>query len=515
MLLLSLSVVALTTGAADAATTNGPWAAASFKAGTGAGGGIYQTSCNVGGQYVSDSDGPATIKGTLSCSMGFMIGSADVTLSAEDAGGCHVGDPVTLHVDDSGNGPTAVAFTIEPGGAEAANCPVAALCYDVDGDERGPDSSVSDGQGCVPWGIGSPPSKPVAGGQCTIGGSLVTVNAPIVSFVKKEDTSKPFGPYYYWTAEVQYSFGSSGTAGPVEIYVLGGGSPEAPVGQTPTVATAQVQVPSSGTIYVGNWSNGSWRYTEPERPKPYLYGVGVSTQTYSTGTVYYVPGQYPRSGQNYYLGLTDPGNMCQNYWGQKVADVANSDVDVPIGPVATAPTDPGPPAEDVPAPDNPQGSGCDGFSLTDPSTWAGAGICQLVKIFGQVVKLIADLPKAVAEAIGNLFIPSDGALRDAFDDVRDAWGDSAVGQWGSAVSGLAPSDASQHVGCAGPEVSLPIGDDPIVFHPLDACSGTGQTLAGLCKAVLSAGIVVAGAMGCVRVLGSGFGWNPGGGSTSL
>ena len=131
------------------------------------------------------------------------------------------------------------------------------------------------------------------------------------------------------------------------------------------------------------------------------------------------------------IGVTDPGN-CEFYWGAQVA-VTGDGRDQPIQNISTTPPDPTPP-------DPVSDSSC-GFSITDPSTWAGAGICELVKairglvdimqtmlgvlqelasaIAGPIVNAISGLITSLANLLQAMLIPDPSSWDIA--SVKDQW----------------------------------------------------------------------------------------------
>ena len=102
------------------------------------------------------------------------------------------------------------------------------------------------------------------------------------------------------------------------------------------------------------------------------------------------------------IGVTDP-SKCSWYWGQKVADLAGTTTDDPLT-ANHLPVD-SPPSNDPGSVTDPgSNTGC-GFSVLDPTTYASAGICELVGVLGDVVgvlKRIAGLIGDVLSAILNL-----------------------------------------------------------------------------------------------------------------
>jgi len=111
-------------------------------------------------------------------------------------------------------------------------------------------------------------------------------------------------------------------------------------------------------------------------------------------------------------GITNPGG-CQFYWGAKYQNRAADSYDEPVAPLAGPGQDPGgpsttPPTVDSTPPAAPGGGECTGFSLFDPSSWAGAGICVLVKAIGalaQTIKDILDFLKNLGQLFETLLVP--------------------------------------------------------------------------------------------------------------
>jgi hypothetical protein len=104
------------------------------------------------------------------------------------------------------------------------------------------------------------------------------------------------------------------------------------------------------------------------------------------------------------------------------------------------------------------------------------------------------------------FVPDTAVLQGLITDVKDAWSDSTIGNWLGAFGGITPPTAAG--GCAGPTVEFPVKGSEFSAQPLWACSGARATMAAVASGITSAGMVVFGGLGCLRALGSGFGWSP-------
>ena len=248
---------------------------------------------------------------------------------------------------------------------------------------------------------------------------------------------------------------------------------------------------------------------------------------------------YPGTAGQPYLGLTDPGN-CKFYWGTKIAYTPSDDTDEPLGAVPTSGGgDDTPPDLDDPGdPGDDGGTDC-GFSFTDPSSWAGAGICQLVKaiasvvdwlgkifgVLGSILGVLGDLAGTIADAIADaiaaafgtlgdvltaLFVPDENPFADFKSDMDDSYEDSSASDWGDALQGYAEPGGSgagsrgiaSSSGCEGPAVTwdgfAKVGM-PATWHPLAACSGTASDMAYWCHLLLTLLIVVGGGVKIIEM----------------
>ncbi len=118
--------------------------------------------------------------------------------------------------------------------------------------------------------------------------------------------------------------------------------------------------------------------------------------------------------------------------------------------------------------------------------------------------------KAFGCALKWAFVPNLDKWKAQLQVVRTAWANTLPGQWVAAIGGFTVP-AFTESGCAGPSVDVPLGNG-IRFQaePLNACSGAAADLAALSKLILTVSVAFFGGLACVRAVGSGFNWNPGG-----
>jgi hypothetical protein len=109
------------------------------------------------------------------------------------------------------------------------------------------------------------------------------------------------------------------------------------------------------------------------------------------------------------------------------------------------------------------------------------------------------------------FVPRPSQVSDNVTEARTAWSGTLPGAWVGALGGLVFTNPGSY-GCDGPHVQVDFYRQSVDTYPLKACDGAVASAASVCKLFLTATIIVFGAMGCIKALGSGFGWSPGGGS---
>jgi hypothetical protein len=289
------------------------------------------------------------------------------------------------------------------------------------------------------------------------------------------------------------------------------------IGWHVTSAAQTVTRSADGTTVGVNVNAGTWDPEDIEVIGVQLY----STTTFTGYESFSAALPQVTSGGDY--GTTRP-DKCFFYWGEKVAEVAANETDVPIGDLGGGVATPDPPDMTPPANEDPPTNQC-GFSITDPSSWASAGVCALVGLFARALDLLAailgllgDILGAIAGLVGELLeslvalartllVPSDGFLEGKFDDVGNAFDDSTVGNYLGSFTDLTPPQGSS--GCGGLAVDFSVAGRDVDWNVLEACSGSMATFAGLGKLILSVALCIGGGLACIRALGRGFGWSPG------
>lgn len=435
LVLLLVPVIVLTSGSgAQAATvTYGASAEASLvkdskiDSATGA-----DAACNVSAHWRLDGVVMGVV-GSVSCTTGYQFATFFVTLTFKGSG-CP-GDAVAELGADLDGDTSAHAFTA-PIGIVSAGCSITTVCADFDGDSHTSMAGFGRLTGdpdCVPINIGGPDSVDGSAdnGQCTSG----TVVRPRLDGAPYQDPGD--GNDSTWRQAVQFSMGSkSGNWVFYTVTVLAdgsGGSSPVPAGDLEGGATPMVKARLSGggSVFVAAPSfNQTGDFAQTTHPALSVFhmnglsagylathrviGAGYFKRTNNALTVDGTVGNDTNGGL---VGITDPGR-CAFYWGDKIALTANTDVDEPSGTVDTSggvppvepPSDVEPPTADT---------SCQGFSFTDPSSWAGAGICQLVKLIG-----------ALIDAIGHILDGLVDILMAAFVPHPDSWGfDGLVDQF--------------------------------------------------------------------------------------
>lgn len=281
------------------------------------------------------------------------------------------------------------------------------------------------------------------------------------------------------------------------------------VGETSIAAQTLAEIAPLG-IQIVRYSTGSTTSAMPTK--------GGLTWDEAGGGGTSASGFGKRTTTKYGDGHTAP-EACSFWLGDKVApDDPDSTLDDPWTGVPPQPEDPydesdapapeplvEPPAEDLPE------EKCT-FKFSDPTTWLSGGMCSAVGLLGglldqlmQIIKAIVGLPAALLDAIGALFVP-DRAVMDSYTNaMRSAWGNSAVGQYGSDVGQVVQSVSIPESGsCGGPSFTLDIVGTSKVVRPLSAC-GEMATVANVLKVGLSLMIWIGTALVCIRLIGSSVG----------
>jgi len=232
------------------------------------------------------------------------------------------------------------------------------------------------------------------------------------------------------------------------------------------------------------------------------------------------------------LGLSDRG-ACRFYFGPKIATAGVEAQREPVSPLAVGERGsaevPDNPISN-PEPEDKSDGACKGFKLTDPSSWAGAGICMLVRLFSDALTILSNILRAIgnlagtiagaiADALGGivgalldglsaLFVPSGAHFTSSIQSVQDSWSDTAPGQVTKTYTRIqnrlsAPSD----MGCAGPTmaVSLPFVANKVRLNPMSSCSEPMAKVARFTRVALLIGVYIAALMLCARIIASAIG----------
>lgn len=387
---------------------------------------------------------------------------------------------------------------------------------------------------CVPFAMGTPPSGGVEPASCELATGLVQPEVHI--------TMPQGGGVQRGYAIVNGQATGTATPGRVVMYIITSRNGNTGVGLS-ALQYRSAEASSLNAYYgtVGrageeaiNLGNGATSEMAGNFKITAAY-IGTPTEVTQTpvGVGYFVvPASSGNLSPNYFmhplaatgggdedgkLGVNDP-SACSFYWGAKLWSdgIEGEGADEPLGPLVLGdPPEPDPiePPDLEPIPD-PSDDACT-FDITSPSTWLEGGMCAAVGLLGGVLDLLGQLLGAVAglpaKLIGllsdlfqTLVVPADGFLDGKIADLSDSMDGTTLGNYVGAFEGLRPSAS----GCQGPEFNIPIVAGTSSY-PLSACDGAMATLAGTSRTILGISVGLAGGFACVRILGRGFGWDPG------
>lgn len=116
------------------------------------------------------------------------------------------------------------------------------------------------------------------------------------------------------------------------------------------------------------------------------------------------------------IGATNPA-QCRYWFGPKIYDDTATTLDEPAGTTSDTPTGAAAPEPTDPDPSDvtdEESAECEGFSVTDPTSWAGAGLCQLVKAANAILGTLEGMVTAIGDLLYTLFVP-DPASWDVGD----------------------------------------------------------------------------------------------------
>lgn len=230
--------------------------------------------------------------------------------------------------------------------------------------------------------------------------------------------------------------------------------------------------------------------------------------------VWYSSPDYPNSGDQNgsvysaykpttgFMGQTDP-SLCRFWFGPKIYEDPNSQRDEPFGGIGPSVEEP-PPTVVPPDTDTPG----DDLGLLAAIL---AMLRAIAGAIGALLNAIGRLVQSILDGLVGLFVPDQGFLDSKIDQLSDSADGTTLGNYLDALSGLAPAGSA---GCEGPAVSIPVMGNNTTAHPLSACSGGLSQLASASRVIVGVSAGLAAGFACVRILGRGFGWDPGLGGQS-
>lgn len=450
--------------------------------------------------------------------------------------------------------------TIIPNTEMVGCTPVAELCF---WDESAAGGRLDSETACVPFALGAPPELstggvPPGGAGCPGTPSKIetqpgwdwkprpgdpgrysaqgSISFTVTPGIDPERAGSMYWWVALWSGDASNALGANARRmipmkwtfaeyGEVDVTMVWGEVDVLPGGNT--VDIPNVSVGRSGTawgtsVVLGAGIGFSSHEDHPMGPDPHPE---------------YAPPTAPDGLGQGFVGWSAPEH-CYWSWGLKWFDRSDTDYDDPLGPIVddTEPVGPppvvhvGPPGScdpeadvcvEIPPVDDSHnepdsgsgGDSCgDGFKVSDPSTWAGAAMCGVVKMLAAVLKAVGRLISAVLGIVGSLlsglaslfetlFVPDASLLSARIEGVKDALTDGPVGDWTGAL-GDAFGPSGSPGGCEGPTVDLSSLGVPNVdeIRPFAACSGKAADAAGIVRMVASVGIGLTGGMAIARMV---------------
>ena len=196
-------------------------------------------------------------------------------------------------------------------------------------------------------------------------------------------------------------------------------------------------------------------------------------------------------------GTTDPAR-CVFYLGEQLVDVSGATWDDPYA--LGGNTSPAAPVDDAVTPGAPADprspdEGC-GFELSDPGSWASAGMCALVGLIGNVIDLLVQLLAAVSDLAGAIGRAISDLFMTLFVPDPSTWGFSELSTTfqtrppGSLLTGTGAAVQSTFTGyqnaSCGSIVSraLPIGQVDITCQEIKSTAGWDKAYGGMQAALI-------------------------------
>lgn len=368
-------------------------------------------SCVYIAQWSLQDGGTAGVNASVNCDTEWNIEYDELRVyhSGSDAAdkGCSAEVLITNPEVDSPPSEGFSSITGDEAGADPATCHLTDMCWAVY--SHGRSQSTIEGiwaEGCMSMDLGrvTGPEPPTICSQGTVSRPLVTAETRLfdpggvtkrwweqkITVSTQLTGAFTFNAYAITRRLDRASTGAYNSATPMD-----GTSTDLGYFTWRTIVMQQVATGMNGH----GWVAISDQVSDLQPPPPIdseVIGVGIylSTEISQTNT--------RKKHANGRIGINDPG-VCAFYWGLKLAEVPNTTIDEPAGPVDAPPPNqpPNPDPGSPPPPSNPE-SGCEGFSLTDPSSWAGAGICVLVKLMSALIDLVGDMLGVLRSVLGVL-----------------------------------------------------------------------------------------------------------------
>lgn len=497
----------------------------------------HKLTCNSKAYWRVDGD-EYEVRYSVSCGeSGPLVSDAVLTQVAFSGAGCdgYAGFPGT-QMDGGGSTGYQTAVSSTGGLFPDEDCVIDEVCLTVDFEYHTNAGEGSESR-CSDFPLGPPPEGEELTG-CEIAES---VDPPTVG---EAEQSNAWGAYFWQvpiSAEVDTQYTTPQTTwvayavvGDNINHFSGQGSWDNAARLPPYVyITWQEVTPNSAPT---SWTMQTTAHSAPGVSSQNVIGVGMIGVRSTTGTPFQMPqnatntssyptGTSPITSQPWtqfnsepqgLFGVHRPG-ACQFYWGEKIADIAGSTDDEPIpwnpeGPEPEPdPCDPESEGYDEEACDPgepPAGSSCT-FSFSDPSTWAGAGMCQIVKLIYSLIDAVKGIAGAILSGLEALFVPSAGFFEDALTDAGLDPEEGSFGEYGEMAEGLDGSTGSTMPeapftfsvegvaslsggsgGCEGPSITWHMWEGGTI-EPLNACSGILAEIVPKARMFLMAIVVVA------------------------
>lgn len=489
-----------------------------------------QTSCTVVTYWAQDESGTTpSLPASTSCSTGFNISDSLVSFDLH-GGSCNF--HMNIGQVDGQPNPHKWAFTTT-GGYDGSTCNVTELCMNyVEESHSNPFTTIT-GTDCVPIGLGAPPVSQDLSGTCQsaifgrpeLGAPKTGQDGVVKGWHVNVTTAGQAGPlgtdpgysFIYYALIKRNGHGDLASGN----FTPGSGGSSAMTATAPAIGETLryhyhsvswsdvVAGPFSRHVGVAGW----WSGGPSEMPHGEVIGVGIIGQRSSISNAMRYPSAGAMEGR---LGATIPGD-CTFYWGERVVTLENTDMDDPLAPLTggggTGSAEP----PDVTDPPPPSTGSCD-FSFSDPTTWAGGGICALVELISSLLNLIGDVLDflwGLVEALGNmirdLFVPSEGFMEDQAQGLQDAWGDTPPAVFIDSAQDVGESVivSSPGGGCTGPAWTFnkpgPLGGGTATVHPFEACEAPMSTLATIVRTGLTVGVYLGAFLVALRIVAAAFG----------